>query len=100
MNYVFFDKVIQAFESNGNISLVLGVNSGKVDEHGNDLKDYVLTLVVPKLRLNEVAIDFAGAVNAFACDSPALDVVKDCSQTYALGDSKAEVLGRGVRIDT
>ena len=87
------DDIIHAFESNGNLHLVFGICSGKVDIDGHDLRDEAVTLIVPCERAKVIASDFESAVNQlidFPSEVPKLDQPSE--------DKAKEYLGIGITI--
>ena len=90
---LLIDEILQAFEANGNLHLVLGVSSGQVNEKGRDIKDPVVTLVIPSIRASAIASDFQTAIETLLKDQPAPSAQKDNNSNFV-----DETLGSGVRV--
>ena len=93
--HIFFDDILHAFESNGNLHFVLGVISGNVDETGNNIGEAIATLVIPNTRANSISENLVKAVTVLLPLTPLAPKETMC-QTEG-GNEKVEYLGQGVR---
>jgi len=93
---IFFDDILHAFESDGNLHLVLGAVSGRVDEAGNNLRDVVATLVLPNGRANSISENLFKAINALLPPDPPLP--DEIASSPEVANEKVEFLGQGVRL--
>ena len=92
---IFIDDILHAFESEGNLHLVLGVVNGSVDEAGNDLRDVVTTLIVPNNRASAISESLIKALKVLL---PAADATtNDVKISTESEKVKQEFLGQGVR---
>jgi len=90
---VYSDEIIHAFESHGNLHMILGVCSGKVDNDGRDLKDEVVTLIIPNKCAKEFSSNLGCAINQL------LDFPSENLQEIDSNPNKTkEFLGLGVSI--
>lgn len=58
------EKILHAYESNGNLHLVLGVTNGQRSASGEDLYEPVATIVVPRACVVEMIVDMTKAQEA------------------------------------
>lgn len=92
---IFVDDILHAFESEGNLHLVLGVVNGSVDEAGNDLREVVTTLIIPNNRANTFSESLKKALKVLL---PAKDTTtNDIKISPESEKVKQEFLGQGVK---
>lgn len=60
---IIVDEIIHKFDSEDNSYFKLGSISGEVNEKGEDIIDHVLTLVIPKSKINKFLSQFNLAAN-------------------------------------
>jgi|Laugresbdmm110dd_1035094.scaffolds.fasta_scaffold91130_1 hypothetical protein len=96
MKQIFVDDILHAFESEGNLHLVLGIVNGNVNEAGNDLRDAVVTLILPNNRATVISESLLKAINALLTP-----VEKTANESIMASEGlkvKEEFLGQGVRL--
>ena len=93
---IFIDDILHAYESEGNLHLVLGIVNGSVDEGGNDLRDIVTTLIIPNSRANIISESLTKALKALL--SPVDTNLKEIINTSNTLIEKPEFLGQGLRL--
>ena len=95
-NQIFADDILHAFVAEGNLHLVLGVVNGNVNEAGNDLRDVVITLIIPNSRATVISECLLKAINVLL---PSVETITK-EPLILSGDpkDKAEFLGQGVRL--
>ena len=91
---VFVDDILHAFESEGNLHLVLGIVNGNVDEAGNELRTSVATLILPSNRASAFTDCLLEAIKILLApvDTTATKIVLEAPK------DKAEYLGQGIRL--
>lgn len=89
---VLTDKILQAFESHGNLHVVLGVSSGQVTASGDDLSDTVVTLVIPGGCAHKFSSDLVTAVSELLSGKASVS----SESPHPLETS--EYLGEGVKL--
>lgn len=87
------DEILHAFESNGNLHFILGVSSGQLDDNGLDIKNPVVTLVIPSLKAGTISGDFQSALETLVKKQP-----NSPNQEKNNLTNPEEFLGVGVRI--
>lgn len=95
-NQIFVDDILHAFESEGNLHLVLGIVNGNVNEEGNDLRDVVTTLILPNNRASVISESLLKAINVLLTP-----VEKTANESIISSEGlkeKEEFLGQGVRL--
>jgi hypothetical protein len=91
--HLLIDEILQAFEANGNLHFVFGASAGQVDERGHDLKEPVVTLIIPSVRAGLISKDLQIAVETLLKDRP--DTSAEHHQDL---ESVDEFLGAGVSV--
>jgi hypothetical protein len=91
---IFADDILHAFESEGNLHLVLGIVTGNVDEAGNDLRTSVTTLILPNNRASAFTDCLLEAIKVLLAP---VDTTETKAVLKAPKD-KAEFLGQGIRL--
>lgn len=90
---ILVDKILHAFESNGNIHLVFGIATGQVDGKGVDLREPVVTIIVPSSCATKISEELNIAVT---------ELSKNCLVETGAPRSQVvqgnEFLGAGVRV--
>jgi len=94
-NQIFVDDILHAFESEGNLHLVLGIANGNVNEAGNDLRDAVVTLILPSSRATVISEGLLKAIKALL--TPAETTANESIMASEGLKVKEEFLGQGVR---
>jgi hypothetical protein len=92
---ILTDKILQAFESHGNLHLILGVTSGQIASSGDELSDPVVTLVIPGGCARKFSSDLATAIVELLDACPAGTPVLDQPNSRDI-----EYLGAGVTLST
>ena len=87
------DKILQTFESHGNLQLVLGVSTGQVTSSGDDLSEPVLTLVIPGACARVFSTNLLTAVSELL-DREQPETPKLDSPTKKI----EEFLGQGIKL--
>jgi hypothetical protein len=95
-NQIFVDDILHAFESEGNLHLVLGIVNGNVNEAGNDLRDAVITLILPNNRATVISESLLKAINVLL--TPVEKTANGSIMTSESFKVKEEFLGQGVRL--
>jgi hypothetical protein len=94
-NQIFIDDILHAYESEGNLHLVLGVVNGSMDEAGNDLRDIVTTLILPNNRASIISENLIKALKILL--SP-IDIIPSAVvNSSETPKEKPEFLGQGLR---
>jgi len=93
-NQVFVDDILHAFESDGNLHLVLGIVNGNVDEAGNDLRASVTTLIIPNSRASIFKNSLEKAVTILLAPVDATET----NEVLEPPKDKVEFLGQGIRL--
>jgi len=85
---VFVDDILHAFESEGNLHLVLGI------VNGNELRTSVATLILPSNRASAFTDCLLEAIKVLLApvDTTATKIVLEAPK------HKAEYLGQGIRL--
>jgi C-terminal processing protease CtpA/Prc len=96
INNIFFDDILHAFESDGNLHLVLGSVNGEVDESGNNLRGNVTTLVIPNSRANIVSENISKAISLLL--DPVSSENKEFTAQENSTNEKKEFLGQGITL--
>jgi hypothetical protein len=93
---IFVDDILHAFVSEGNLHLVLGVVNGNVNEVGSDLRDAVITLILPNNRATVISESLQKAINVLltSVETTANESVMS-SEGLKVNE---EFLGQGVRL--
>jgi len=84
------DEILQAFESEGNLHLILGLATGKQNEQG-DIKEPQTTIIIPISCSHKFLNDLSSAITYFVKDSPQ-------NLTNAEVIENKEWLGLGIKI--
>lgn len=95
-NQIFVDDILHAFESQGNLHLVLGVVNGNVNEAGSDLRDVVITLILPNNRATVISESLLKAINILL--TPVETIASESIMSSEGLKEKVEFLGQGVRL--
>jgi len=94
-NQIFVDDILHAFESEGNLHLVLGAVNGNVNEVGNELRDAVITLILPNGRATVISESLQKAINVLLKPVETID-----NEPIILSENiklNEEFLGQGVK---
>jgi hypothetical protein len=66
MMHIFIDTVLQVFESDGNLHIIVGVANGEMDPAGKDIIDKNLHLTIPLVKALRIIPDIANALPGVA----------------------------------
>jgi hypothetical protein len=91
---VLVDEILHAFESDGNLHLILGVATGNMDQSEKDIKEPVVTIIIPGLKAHCIAEDMQRAVTELVAIQ-----VKPVTRESKEVPMNHEVLGKGLRIE-
>ena len=94
ISQVFADGILHAFESDGNLHLVIGIVNGNVDEAGNDLRTSVTTLIIPNSRASAFKNSLEKAVNILLAPVDTTET----NEVLEPPKDKVEFLGQGIRL--
>ena len=95
-NQIFVDDILHAFESEGNLHLVLGLVNGNVNEAGNDLRDAVITLILPNSRAKVISESLLKSINILL--TPVETITNESIIPSEGIKEKVEFLGQGIRL--
>lgn len=95
-NQIFADDILHAFESEGNLHLVLGLVNGNVNEAGNDLRDSVITLIIPNSRAKVISESLIKSINILL--KPVEIIANESITPSESIKEKVEFLGQGIRL--
>jgi len=97
---VIAEKILHAFESNGNIHLIFGVSTGQIDPNGDDFYEPVITLVVPGSCVHTVISGLQDAVKILvqSGDKNSAFTENSALRSEPIRQTQEEILGVGIKV--
>lgn len=84
---IYADEIIQSFISDGNVFLKLGVNSGDINQVGEDVKDIAVCIIIPLSRFQKFAANVGLAASSYLSGQNSEEdaVVPDLEESIDMG---------------